>query len=509
VIEIRSAIWFYYSGAWHLCPDVLQDPAPVWEFGLPGNGPMDLVADTGILSFALDNSSSNAAGLAGYYSTGHPDCPAWFVDGLPVKVICTRQDTFVSATRFLGVMTDARPTSGVFEEAIVEVECHDWMDYASIQKLGQLAIQTSKRADEALTTALLDFPIQPAAVDFDEGKETWPKIFDTDDSMKMTMAALFQKLARNEGGGYIFLEGDGTLRFDNRHARPATATAAFTLDATGATPMNELDVSWSRKEIKNRVEANINLGRTDTTATTVIWKLQKTFALSAGQELILTCPYRDPATGARISATEVVDPLVGGTHIKFGSVDDGSSNDLIGSLIFPLDVGGNTTEITLTNTGTVSGYVNFIELIGKGIYTYEPMMLEAEDAASIAARGELLLPVKLEQIVNPNTAHAYAVSLKQQLANPAREIEGVRFLANFSDEFMTAAMTAEVNIRFAVVEGQTGTDIELFACRLKFEQEGPLLWVEIIPAPAATVNYFIWDQAPGATYGWDAGRWAF
>ena len=380
------------------------------------------------------------------------------------------------------------------------------MQYASIQKQGQLAIASTQTADQALTTALVHFDIQPAGgMDFDTGKETWPSIFDTDDSVKQKMAALFQKLCRNELGGYIFLEGDGTLRFDNRHARPANTTVVFTLDATGAAPMNELELSWERKDIQNRVEVKILPTEVDTTATTVVWKLQDTFALSPGQTLTLTCPFRDPATGQRISASEVVNPLDPGTHIKFGSTDDGVSNDLIGNLTRPMTVGGNTAEIVLTNTGGVPGYVNFIEIVGKGHYTYDPLTLEDSDAASIAARGERTLEVKLEQIANPSTARLYATFLKQQLANPFMQVERVRFLANASDAFMTGAMTAEVNTRFAVIEAQTGVAAEFFVCRLKYEQEGPLLWVEIIPALAGVVVYAIYDLAPGATYGYNSG----
>jgi hypothetical protein len=153
--------------------------------------------------------------------------------------------------------------------------------------------------------------------------------------------------------------------------------------------------------------------------------------------------------------------------------------------------------------------VNFIEILGDGIYTYDPMTLTAEDAASILIRGERSLPVKLEQITSPSTAQAYATFLKQQLADPAKKIERVRFLANFNDAFATAALTAEVNTRFGIKETQTGTDTSLFACRLKFEQQGPLLWVEILGAPAVgagAVNYFIWDLAG---HGWDVGKWAF
>lgn len=532
MIVISTQIFFYHDGFWNPCWDVMRDPAPTWEYGLPGNGPMDLVADTGTLSFAVDNSKDNTAGLAGYYSPGHTNCATWFSDGLPVMVVCathdsdllfyltteageylttergerlTTEDISSSGVRFRGYMTTARPTAGVFGEAITEVQCVDWMEYASLQKLGQIAIQTTKRADEALTTALTGFAIQPVATSFAAGVETFASIFNTDDSTKQTMASLFQKLARNEGGGYIYLKGDGTLRFDNRQARLAT-TAAFALNATGTTPMNELEVLWDRQDIKNRIEVKMYPARVDTGADTVIWKLQKTFSLSAGASLVLTCPYRDPATGARISASAVVSPLVEATHIKFGTADDGTSHDLH-TLTFPMVVGGNSAEITLTNTGGTAGYVNFIEILGDGIYTYEPMVLESEDTTSIAAKGERVLAVNLEQITNPNTAKAFATTLLGRYKDPVANIERVRFLANFDSDFAAAALTVEPNTRFSIAEQQTGIIEDYFACKLKFEQVGPQLWVEIVPAPAgAAVNYFVWDF-PGK--GWDQGYWSF
>jgi hypothetical protein len=288
-----------------------------------------------------------------------------------------------------------------------------------------------------------------------------------------------------------------------------TTSDAFTLDATDATPMNELEVSWERTNIKNKVEVKMFPGKVDAGADTIVWKLQNTFPLSPGQVLVLQCPFRDPNTAQRISAANIVDPLVGGTHIKFGSTDDGSSNDLIANLTFPMDVGGNSVEITLTNTGAMAGYINLLEIWGDGIYAYEPVVLYSEDAASITARGERVLDVKLEQITNPNVAEAMAIFLKQQLADPAPNIGRVRFLANFNDEFVTAALSVEPNTRFAVKETQTGANVSLFACRLKFEQQGPLLWVEIIPAIAegvGAVNYAIFDEAG---HGHNQGVFAF
>jgi len=778
LIEIETSIWFYYTADWHECADWLPSPVPAWEYGLPGGDPMDIVATTGMLSFALDNSAANAAGLPGFYSPGHANCPAWFTDGLPVKVVVERMDTHVSATKFTGVVTAIRPTSGVYEAATTEVECRDWMDYAHVKKIGELFIEANKRADQALTSALAEFPLQPTGTNFEAGIETFLSIFNTDDSLRMTMASLFQKLARNECMGQIFLDGDGTLRFHNRNHRLVTAPL-FTLDATADSPMDALTVAWRRQAIKNRVECKIWPSVIDAASTTVLWKLQLSapslspagnMPLAAGETATLTCPYRDPVTGTRISAIDVVDPLVSGTHIKLGSIDDGATNDLAeayctggtvtqvggqrihtftgddtlvvvrggavkslivagggggggtaagnaaggggggtiynaadvvtagnkavvvgaggayaagvqggvggassfngvsatggggggiwadgadggnggsgggvgqafggsqvagtgiagqgfaggafiaaqfagsggggagalggqtsganskeggvggagisssisgaalwyggggggsthstGSGVAPggsgvggaghfgatagtagmtnrggggggggetvaggvggsgivivsypypgfsnsMVVGGNTAKITLTNNLGVTGYVNLLELWGKGIYTYEPMVLSDEDAASIALRGERPLEIRLEQISNPVTAQGLATYTLGLTLEPRGNIDSVRFLANFSDDFATAAIDVEPNAPFLVVEEQSGTQQGVIAARLKYRQEGPKLWVEIVPAPIREVNYFTWDLAG---HGWDEGVWTF
>ena len=41
------------------------------QYGIQGSGPLDRVASTGTMSFALNNSAANSAGEAGRVSPGH------------------------------------------------------------------------------------------------------------------------------------------------------------------------------------------------------------------------------------------------------------------------------------------------------------------------------------------------------------------------------------------------------------------------------------------------------
>ena len=75
------------GSAWvNLSADVLPDDVR-WERGLPGAGPTDLVANSGIGTIFLDNSHSNSDELPGKYSPDHANALFGFELGVPV-VIC-------------------------------------------------------------------------------------------------------------------------------------------------------------------------------------------------------------------------------------------------------------------------------------------------------------------------------------------------------------------------------------------------------------------------------------
>lgn len=486
-----------------ICTDVVADPAPSWDYGFPGSGPMDLVANTGILTFALDNGISNSAGLAGLYSPGHTNCLADFKRGMPVLVEVTNEDTLVTATRFVGTIFSVRPTSGVAEEQLAEVEVHDWMEFAAAQSVGVIPIALNKRADEAIVLALPNVSTRPLATNLDVGVETFATVFDSDSS-KMTIAGLFQKLCRNEGGGRIYQQGDGTLRFENRDRRNTDVTVAFALDGI----MTEFEPEHSANNIINRVDVRLFLTKVDTGATTVLYKLQKTFPLSPGQSLTVKAEFRDPLTGQRCSGVDIVDPLESGTHIKFGSVDDKVTNDLIANLSFEQDIGGYLSEITFVNNGGVAGYVNFLEVWGNGIYAYDPLTVTEANYPSIGEIGERLLSIDLEQISNPNTARTMAAFYLATLSKEGDQIESLRFLCNQNSELAGIALTLEPSMRFLVKELLTGVDSLYCVDRLRYEQTGPQLWCDITCSPSPTIDgLWIWDVSH-----WDDptdGHWGF
>lgn len=86
MIALATKIYLDLGSGWVLCEDVFQDPAPMWEYGILGHGPADLLASTGFATLYLDNSEANDAGLPGLYSPDHTNALAGFDEGTPVKV---------------------------------------------------------------------------------------------------------------------------------------------------------------------------------------------------------------------------------------------------------------------------------------------------------------------------------------------------------------------------------------------------------------------------------------
>jgi len=490
------------TGVWtDLMPDVLLDRGLGFDYGVKGVGPMDLVAGTGNLHFALDNRESNSAAKRGYYTPGHADKRSGWDESIQVRT----KFTYGGSDRYkwLGRIASIEPKAGSFLGGDAQVRAVDWMDIASRAKLKQLGIVSSKRVDQILPTIFADMPVPPRATSYATGVETFAAFFNTDRDEGMSVLALLQKAARNEYG-LIYPKGDstggGTLRFDSRHSRGLNQTSIVTLDQT----MLDLDVSYDRQYIYNLVKARVFPLKVDAAATTVLYELQVPLSIGAGQSVTLELPYRDPTTAKRISATAVVDPLVADTGFKFGS-SQGTANDLNASLGKSLTIGGNTTVATLTNNASVLGWLNLLKLFGEGIYPYDPQTLEARDQTSIDKRGELLLQFDLEQIASATKGESYAVYLKNRCHLPQKLARRVRFLANQSATLMTAALDGEPSSRFTMKESMTAINSDWFINAVQFDvQVGGLIYCEWIAMPADTTPMWIWNTSK-----WNTDTWVF
>jgi len=384
--------------------------------------------------------------------------------------------TDVFFTRFIGRISDIRPDSGLFDGQVVEVEVQDWIGFLSEQELGPHEVTTDKTADEAIDEVLIGFPIQPEATDFDTGTETFPTLFDTDGPAS-SMASFLSKMCRNEWGR-LYLIADGTLQFQNKTARDA-AQSIGTVDGE----MTELDVEYLRADVYPIVQVVVSLASVDANPDRLLWSLAGAPAIQPGQTIEIECPYTDvEGTQGQITAKDIVDP----PFYEFGSVQNFVSDDMHADLSVDLEVGATKTLARLTNenAGTV-GYLNDLQLDGKGIIFASPLTIERRTEEPIyRGIGERRLVVRLEQIADLDTATQRAEDLLAIVGNPERRAIELRFDAGQSLALAEVAVTLEPSSKITVVEDMTGVSGDYFVERLFFSLDAGQLWVTILASPA-------------------------
>lgn len=346
------------------------------------------------------------------------------------------------------------PEAGTFEGQTTAVKATCWLDAMMSKKMPLVSIQSAKRADELLNTlrTALGFSLNYW---FETGDSTFETAFDADDTKKDSVYNILAKIARSEFGriytrqsityGYVW-------RFENRNYRAGSTSSLGTISEE----MDGVGIVNDAGENYDQVKVNITPRRVDASAV-VVARLSYYLALAAGESKTFTIYYTDPNSGNRISASGIVDPPVASTDYKFGTVADGSTEDLNASLTVSLDtVGGNSATVTLTNSGTTAGYVNQFELRGLGIYLYD------DYTATAGSDGLRVLNFDMPYQTSPVTAESVANYLQTIVSNLNSYGIGVRFLANKSSNLLAAALLGAPSTRWTIAEAQTGVTGDWF-----------------------------------------------
>jgi hypothetical protein len=207
----------------------------------------------------------------------------------------------------------------------------------------------------------------------------------------------------------------------------------------------------------------------------------------------MTCPYRDPAGGGKISATTVTDPV---TAVEFGSRPNYFDNDLAAFLVQTNEVGSNQLIAHLRNTGSKTGYLNDFQVYGLGIYHYSPIETEVRDDFSIASgSGEQRLVFNLEQISDPVAGANFAALIKAILSRQHIEGVTVMFRANQDTTLAPLATAAEISQRFTLTEALTGISQDFFINKLDYEYRDNQLDVTLLAVPTSRTDCWIWDYS--------------
>lgn len=481
---------------WTAIPDVLASPGVRFSYGVAGVGMADRVAQTGRLTFTVDNSAGNSAHKMGYYSPGHGNQWPPFDIGAQVRVKVTYGAVTYYKWRGFIDSLDIVPGERVPGGRRVTVNCVDWMDQAARATVRGIPVQLNQRGDQVFATLVAAMSVQPAAVVSGYSVDTYPYALDNTRDEDVSVMGEFQKLAMS-GLDFIYVRGDsvtgGVLRYESRMSRGTSTVSTFTLNASNLIGMEN---SYTRDNVLNNIQVQIFPRRVDTAATTVLFALESRPAIARNTTLVLTGTYRDPESGkfTRIGGDEMVAP-VAVTDYQLNTAEDGSGTDITSQLTVTAVNGGNSAEFQVTNAGPLDGYLTKLQYRGKGVYYFQSVLFIAEDLASQTLYGDNVLrldmPYQSSVLVGQDAAQ-FALGLNK---DAAMRVQRATFLAQDSDANMLAAIQREISDRVTLDETVTGQHRDYFINAVEWDvSPNGFFRCSWTLTPADSQNYWILEQ---------------
>jgi hypothetical protein len=249
--------------------------------------------------------------------------------------------------------------------------------------------------------------------------------------------------------------GGGTLKFERRNARDNNETVLGTLEDV----MEDVEVLDDAGQVFDVFQVQITPRRVDTIDQypngVILATLNSHLALGPGEEQSFSLYYVEQVSGNRISGRDIIPPVIS-TDYKFGSVNDGTTEDLNTFLaVTMVRTGANSSDIHVKNNGA-AGYLNLFQLRGLGIYPYNPYTV------SVGTGGLRVQSFDMPYQNDPQIADDIANLLQAMTSGHTKPPIRVKFHANKSDGLMTAAMLGNISSRWHITETQTGINGDYF-----------------------------------------------
>jgi hypothetical protein len=440
----------YIAGAWvDLSADVV---GAVRGFGgIDGGGPGDRCAGGGQLSFAMNNSALNAAGLVGRYSPGHANCLAGW--DISIKVRYSRERLGVRRYVFVGWIDDIDPAPGLYRDRLVRVTAVDLLALSAEWKVSGLETQINQRSDQIFTAIRDNLPISPESSSVGTGRSTFAYALDTSRDESMPVLAEFQRVAASEVG-YVYIKGDttagGCLVFESRADRAARTTNLSTFNQT----MAGLKVRRARDSVIKKIQVMTHPRRVDTSVV-VLCALESKPTIGPGESYTWLAQYRDPQQkAARVGGTDMVTP-VAATDYTFNGAADGTGTDLTSALSVVAEFGGNGVRFTLANTGAASGFVTKLQARGIGIYDFEQFIAEIDDVTADAATRTKVASLDMSYESDPRMGVYCAQYLAAVYDDDGLPLAETVSIVGDGDTLEAAIFDREIGDRIGLVESMT------------------------------------------------------
>ena len=427
------------------------------NYGITGSGPLDRVASTGVMTWAMNNSASNSGSVAGYYSPGHTNVRTGWDIGILARLKITYSAT--NYYKFVGTLISVDPDAGKPRQAVV-CTAVDWIDEAARTRIRGIGIQTNQRSDQIIDTIVTNSVTrQPAATSYDTGQSTFAIALDNMDDTQTPVLTALADVTLSELG-YLYVKGDtstgGVLTFEDRHARPKFGAAVGSFDET----MVSLDVTRARKDIINRVYVVVH-PRTTAGSASVLYELTTTGSvpsIAAGATIQIIAPFREASIKSyRVAGSSVVTP-VSGTDWIANTAEDGSGSVITSDVAVTLaTTAANAVTFQIVNNGTVTAYLTTLQVRGTEVADISDTVMSASDSTSATAYGEIDARVNLKYESN---AGEFAFNIAEWILNtykdPRYVVQKISVIGNTSDALMIQALAREPGDKITLAETMTG-----------------------------------------------------
>jgi len=432
------------------------------EYGIGGSGPLDRIANTGTMSWAMDNSTGNSGGVQGYYSPGHANVRAGWDLGIVARIKITYSGT--TYYKFRGTLIDVQPDAGQYQRQSVLCSAVDWIDEAARSKIKGITIQENQRSDQLVSTIVTNSVArQPAATSFNTGQSTFSFALDNLlDGQTAVLRALSDVTVSELG--YLYVKGDttqgGTLKFEDRHARPKFGAAVGSFDNT----MVDFDTVRSRADLINRIYVVVH-PRTVGGSAEVLYELTTTESvpsIAAGDTIKITALFKaKTAAGDAMDyriAGKTITPPASGTDWIANAASDGSSTNLTTSVTVTHSVtAANAIELSIENAAAVTAYITTLQVRGVAVTDVSETVITKADSSSQTTYGEIDARVDMKYESNTGEfTNNLASWLLESYKDPRYVIKQMSIVGNASGALMTQALAREPGDKITVAEAMSG-----------------------------------------------------
>jgi len=494
---------YVYTTTWvDLTADIISPISVRW--GISGNSALDRIADTGVMTFTLNN-------LDGTYTPGLGGALAGWQSGLRVKLTVIYDG--ILYTRFYGTIGSINLFSFSLGNYQAEITVVDGVDFAAKTPFSWPTILVNQPPDVAILDALIPVAtIYPMYQDIDLDGTIFPSMFDSVQARttvyaelaKITNSALgrlyfkktevdgetivFETALHRKGydpldiypigyaeagrllmedGGYLLLETGDNIVLDEVRTAEILAT------------MQDLEFKYGDR-ILNSVNVSAYPKRTDT-GLTVIFNLDHSLEIASNETIIFRGRFNDlTGGGATVNGTNMAAP-VATTDYLMNTESDGTGTNTTADVVISVVYNTEGGTYTIENTSGYTGYIIFLQARGYGIYSYNKIDTNVEDATSIIAYGyqRQYIDQKYEQDLANGILQARGwVEMDRE---PRNAVNTITFIANRNDTLFSGWLNLDVGSLIHVTETNLGIDEHEYIQEVSFEiYQGGLVKVRYI-----------------------------